>query len=55
MPEEKPKILEDMTSEELGLAMNQQYNVLLQVQTNIKVIVNILEKRKCEKLKEPTS
>ena len=48
MDEQKQKTIGEMTSEELGLALNQQYQVLQQAQMNIVQINSELNKRKTD-------
>lgn len=46
MDETKPKTIETISSEELGLALPQQYQALIQAQQNIQAITQELDKRK---------
>jgi len=45
-----PKI-EDMTTEDLALALNQQYQTLIQCQNNIMLINQVVEGRKNDRTK----
>jgi hypothetical protein len=46
MDEQKPKTIGELTSEELGLALNQQHQILRQAEINILQINTELEQRK---------
>jgi hypothetical protein len=49
-PPVPPKTIEEMSSEELGLALPQQYQTLAQVQQNIQAITKELDTRSQRRL-----